>query len=272
MLIGTLEENFFDKLDMRAADLAAPNKLYLLIDGAFVPGLHKALAPELKSLLFAALPGCNAETADASPFLTPYVLQDKRMRRLLRRCSGWPMLSLIETPESLAQLSARLSAWCVVQADGMRFNFRFADTRRLPAIVQTLDSEQRTQFAGPATRWSYVNREGRWNELDVTGTSAEPAVNPLLNHRQFVALVDDSRADELLVMLGDRGYEVGKHPSISHARMGAALHAAVSAELADDDLHAWCTWLWQYAETHHDCAVIKAFQIWRNNSLEEKKE
>jgi hypothetical protein len=272
MLIDTFEENFFNKLDMRAAELAAPNKLYLLIDGAFVPGLHKTLASELKSLLFASLPGCNDETADASPFLTPYAPQDKRIRRLLRRCSGWPMVSLIETPESLAQLSARLSAWCVVEADGMRFNFRFADTRRLPAIGQTLGPEQRAQFVGPATRWSYVNRKGRWNVLDVTGASAEPASNPVLNDRQFATLVDDSLADELLVMLGDRGYEVGKHPSISHARMAAALHAAVSADLADDDLHVWCTWFWQYAEAQDNCAATEAFQTWRNNSLKEKKE
>lgn len=271
MLIDAFEENFFDKLDMQAAKLVAPTKLYLLIDGAFVPGLHKTLASDSKSLLFASLPGCNDETADASPFLTPYVPQDKRMRWLLRRCSRWPMLSVIETPESLAQLSARLSAWCLVEADGMRFNFRFADTRRLPAIVRTLGPEQRAEFTGPATDWSYVARDGSWRQLDVPGFGAEFADNPELDDLQFAALVDDSRADEALVRLGDRGYDVGKHPSVSHARVTAALGIAVSDALSNNDALDWCAWFWRHAEEHHDSSAQAAFQIWKNSFFMEKQ-
>ncbi|QOL51634.1 DUF4123 domain-containing protein [Massilia litorea] len=263
MLIDPFNEKFLDELDMRAAEMAAPNKLYLLIDGAFVPGLHKTLASEVKSLLFAYLPGFNDETADASPFLTPYVTQDKPMRRLLRRCSGWPMLSLIETPESLVELSARLSAWCVVEADGQRFNFRFPDTRRLPTIYQTLDATQRAKFAGPARRWSYVGREGAWAEFDVTAANAEPADNPALSERQFAALVDDSRADELLALFSDWGYELGKRPSVSHACVAAALHVAVSVKLPEDDVLPWCTWFWKHAKSHHDSAATVAFQTWQ---------
>jgi hypothetical protein len=267
MLIDAFNENFLDLLDTRAAEVSAPNRLYLLIDGAFVPGLHKTLTSECKSLLFASLPGCNDQAADASPFLTPYVPRDKRIRSLLRRCSGWPMLSVIETPESLTQLCARLSAWCVVEADGQRFNFRFPDTRRLPAISRTLDPSQRAQFAGPVVHWSYLSRQGRWDELDVIGTSAEPASNPVLSDQQFAALVDDSRADELLVLLGDRGYEVPKHPSTSHARVSSALRVAVAAALADDVGLSWCVWFWQYAHAHPDCSIEAAFQSWQNTFL-----
>lgn len=266
MLIDSFNENFLDELDARAAELAAPNKLYLLIDGAFVPGLHKLLASESKSLLFASLPGCNDETADASPFLTSYVPQDKPMRRLLRRCSGWPMLSLIETHETLAQLSTRLSAWCVVEADGQPFNFRFPDTRRLPAIFQTLDATQRAQFAGPVKCWSYVGRDGAWAELDVIAASAEPTDYPVLNERQVAALVDDSRADELLMMFRNWGNAVDKHPSLSHMRITRALRAGHMSDLADSELAAWCIWFWQ----HPDADVIEAFQTWKNIALTEK--
>jgi hypothetical protein len=271
MLIDAFEEDFFDKLDMQAAKLVAPTKLYLLIDGAFVPGLHKSLASDSKTLLFASLPGCNDETADASPFLTPYVPQDKRMRWLLRRSSRWPMLSLIETTESLAQLSARLSAWCVVEADGMRFNFRFADTRRLPAIVRTLSPEQRAQFTGPATGWSYVARDGSWSRLEVPGFGVELANGPVLDDLQFAALVDDSRADEALVRLGDRGYEVGKHPSVSHARVTAALRIAVSDALTNDDVLDWCAWFWRHAGAYPDASALAVFQIWKNSSFTENQ-
>ena len=270
MLIDAFKEDFFDTLDRRAAQQSAPNRLYLLIDGVFSPGLHKGVATECKALLFASLPGCNGETADASPFLTPYIPNDKRMHWLVRRCSGWPMLSLIETPESLAQLTARLSAWCVVEADGQRFNFRFPDTRRLPAIFRTLDAAQRAQFTGPVVRWSYINREGRWNELDVTSVNVEPVADPVLDGQQFAALVDDSRADEVLVLLGDRGYEVHKHPSVSHARVAAALPVAVSANLADEEVLDWCEWYWQHAEAGHDLSAQAAFQAWRATSFMEQ--
>jgi hypothetical protein len=68
---------------------------------------------------------------------------------LLDKCSGWPMMCAIETPESQAELAARLAAWCVVEVDDQRFNFRFPDTRRLPAIFDALTPTQRAEFAGP---------------------------------------------------------------------------------------------------------------------------
>jgi hypothetical protein len=262
MLIDSFNESFFQQLDMRAVELAASNTLYLLIDGAFVPGLHRMLAMESKSLLFASRPGCNDETADCSPFLTQYVPHDKRMRLFLSRCSGWPMVSLIETCESLVQLSNRLSIWCVVEADGQRFNFRFADTRRLPSIVRTLDAAQRAQFAGPATRYSYVDRTGNLNELDVPRSTTEPAAGPVLNDRQFASLVDDSQADELLLLLGDRGYKVNNRPSVGHARMTAAIQIAVSSELDESDVLSWCIWFLQHVEVHPDCTPTSAFETW----------
>ena len=272
MLIDAFHHNVFDELDQRAAGLVGPDKLYLLIDGAFVPGLHKMLTADCKALLFASRPACSDDAADASPFLTPYVPNDKRMRSLLPRCSGWPMLSLIQTSESLAQLSERLSAWCVIEADGQRFNFRFADTRRLPAIIRTLEPTQRAQFLGSATHWLYINRNGCWDEVDVKGAMAQPAINPVLNDGQFATLVDDSRVDEHLVLLGDRGYEVGKHPSVSHARMAAALQTATSVKLADDSLLSWCIWFWRYAQTQPNCVARMAFETWKTTSLLEKQQ
>lgn len=263
MLIDAFNEDCLDLLDTRAAELSFPNRLYLLIDGAFVPGLHKTLATEDKSLLFASLPGFSDNAADASPFLTPYLRDNKRMRSLLRRCSGWPMLSLIETPESLAQLAARLSAWCIVEADDQRFNFRFPDTRRLPTIFRTLNVAQRAQFAGPAARWSYISRDSGWRELDVKSVGAQPVTNPVLDSQQFAALVDDSRVDEILVLLGDRGHEVGKYPSVSYARVSAALLVAVPARLAEGEMLEWCEWYWRQAAAGHECSAKAAFQTWQ---------
>jgi hypothetical protein len=266
MLIDAFQEDFLDALDMRAVQSSASNGLYLLIDSVFVPGLHKTLATNDKELLFASLPGCSNEVADASPFLTPYIPRNKRMRSLLRRCRGWPMISLVETPEPFSQLAARLSAWCVVEADAQRFNFRFPDTRRLPAIFRTLDPMQRAQLAGPVTRWSFINREGSWDELQVTGVNAEAVSNPVLDGQQFAALVDDSRADEILVLLGDRGHAVSRHPSISHARVSAALRVAALGQLVNNEVLDWCEWYWRCAESGNNVAATAVFEAWRTTS------
>lgn len=133
--------------------LRHPDRPYVLVDAAFVPGLHKKLANDRKAILFASLPGCTEEAVDASPFVTLLDPADRALKALLLRCDRWPMLSVIATPESLQQLASRLSAWCVVEVDGQRFNFRFPDTRRLPAIFDTLSLTQRAQLLGPAKSW-----------------------------------------------------------------------------------------------------------------------
>jgi hypothetical protein len=263
MLIDTFAEDSLAVLTARAADLPPSHHLYLLVDGAFVPGLHKLLREDAKAILFESLPGCNDETRDASPFLTPLSLPDKTVVRLLKRCDGWPMVSAIETTETLRELAERLAAWCVVEADGQRFNFRFADTRRLPAIFNTLSALQRASFAGPAVRWSYVARDGRWRELEIDGASAEIATEPVLDQRQFSVLVDDSRVDEVMVRLADRGNAMHAHPSRSHALLISAIRAADAAKLDDQRLLDWCEWYWRNDALQDESATALSLNVWR---------
>ena len=263
MLIDTFSPDWLDDLYLRAEKVALPARQYILIDGAFVPGLHRMLASERKAVLFAALPGCTAEAADASPFLTLLEPGDRGMKKLLRRCERWPMVSVIETRESLAQLAGRLSAWCVVEVDSQRFNFRFPDTRRLPAIVDTLNPAQRAQFLGPASRWTYVARDGRWHALPVEGSDAGIADNPELDERQFATLAGDSHADELAVLLGDRGHEVYERPSRTHALLRCALLAAQTAGMDDHELTGWCEWFWQQDRLCENADAADMLHAWR---------
>lgn len=124
--------------------MQANTQPYLLIDGAFLPGLRRKLAALSPTLLFEFLPGCNDNTRDVSPLLLACM---PAALRWLERTSGWPMLSVIATRESQRQLAERLAAWCIIEADGQRFNFRFPDTRRLPAIFAALTSGQQAQMA-----------------------------------------------------------------------------------------------------------------------------
>ncbi|SFU88717.1 DUF4123 domain-containing protein [Pseudoduganella namucuonensis] len=244
MLIDSYNDNWLDHLNTRAARLEHDKRLYLLVDGVFVPGLHRhvAIATPANSpaLLFESLPGCSEAARDVSPFVMLYDATAKRLPALLAKCSGWPMVSAIETTESLEELAARLAAWCVVYADGQRFNFRFPDTRRLPGIFSALTPWQQGLLTGPASRWSYIGRNGEWMELSVPAIdSAIAEDSPELDDAQFGRMVGDSEADEVLVQLADRGY-VPKRPSRSHAIVSRALLAADAGKLDRELRVDWC--------------------------------
>ena len=266
MLIDAFSSDLFEEIDARAKNLDAGQHLHLLLDGAFSPGMHRTLDDDHKVLLFSLRPACSEEAKDVSPFVTPFDPANRKLRRLRDRCNRWPMLSVIETAEPFDQLAARLAAWCVVEADGQRFNFRFADTRRLPAIFNILNPRQRGEFAGPATRWLYVNRRGDWDEIRGDGHGESGAVDPVLDERQFAHLVDDSKADELLVLLRDRGHDVFGLPSRSHALLTIALRAALKRKLVDEDLLRWCEWFWKQDKLHEDSAAEALLQSWRTES------
>jgi hypothetical protein len=268
MLIDAFAQDWLDELDIRVAKVVVPNRLYVFLDGAFVPGLHKILADDCKAILFALLPGCTQQAMDASPFLMQSDPATQVMKSLLRQCNRWPMVSVIETPESLEQLARRLSAWCVVEADCQRFNFRFSDTRRLPAIFNTLNPLQRRYFIGPAVRWAYVARDGCWCELPVEPSNSDVAVDPVLDNHQFDILVDDSRTDELTVLLSDRGHEVSRHPSKSYKLLSSALRVARAEKLHDDDMFAWCEWYWKQDLLCEDSGMSDILRSWRAISSE----
>jgi hypothetical protein len=264
MLIDTFTDDLLEVLEVRAAHLRPPHHLYLLVDGAFVPGLHEMLEPSMKAVLFEALPVCSEAAKAVSPFLAPFKPADKKIARLCKRCNRWPMLSAVVTPESLHELSHRLASWCIVEVDGQRFNFRFSDTRRLPGIFKTLSVPQRVNLVGPALAWAYVSRNGRWCDLELDGASASIAAEPVLDQGQFAALVDDSRADELMVLLGDRGHTAYGQPARSHALVSTALQAAAEAKLKEEDLLNWCEWFWQRDQLQDLATATLSIEAWRS--------
>jgi hypothetical protein len=151
------------------------------------------------------------------------------------------MISAIETEETLEQLTARLASWCVIYADGQRFNFRFPDTRRLPGIFRALTVKQQAQLVGPALRWRYMDRCGLWVDLRLPDENL-PAVSdwPTLEPAQFGQMVGDSEPDEILLRLSDRGHSWPWRPSRCHAIVAAALMLADTVELEPQRRIDWC--------------------------------
>jgi hypothetical protein len=267
MLTDPFADNWLDALQQDFRSLTPAHKLHLLIDGAFVPGLHRRIAAGRKALLFDGLPGSGPDTLDVSPFILSFDPDDGDIRNLLLKCRGWPMVNVIETPEPWRDLAARLAAWCVIEADGQRFNFRFADTRRLPAILKTLTKTQRGRFAGPATCWRYMARHGAWEALALDGSNEEIASDPQLDDAQFGALVEDSRADEVLARLRPSPGRGSLRPSQAYALIASALTPASDAGLSDNDISEWCDWLWQQSKHDEPSNVSELFLMWRTHAL-----
>lgn len=245
MLIDTYEEDWLAGLNERAGQLDGMARIYLLIDGVFIPGLYrqvrKAMPAMEMRLLFETLPACSDKVRAVSPFLLPYDAASHGLGKVLELCSGSPMLSAIETEETLAQLAERLAAWCVIYSDGQRFNFRFPDTRRLPGIFSALHPDQRAQLAGPARRWSYIDRQGDWKELPVPMLDSPVAKDtPELDDEQFGAMVNDNEPDSMLVRISRRQHLPDRKPSYLYATISQALRVAQTQALESDLLIEWC--------------------------------
>jgi hypothetical protein len=217
LLIDEFAEGVLEELDAFAA-ASEKHNLYVLIDGAFDPGLQRRFIAELGGhalhLLFDDLPSVTEEVLDVSPFVFRYLPGNPAIRELLKRCSGLPMLSAIASPEPLQTLAERLSAWTIIASDGARFNFRFADTRRLPTILRMLRDEQLGAMVGPALAWHYVARTGQWAMATLSGASAP--VNPrpqTLDSEQFASMADDAEADAMLAGIKKSGHVFQGCPS-----------------------------------------------------------
>lgn len=276
MLVDPYDERWLERLVAPDRGATQTGAIFLLIDGVFVPGLHRRIKAVMSSidapsLLFECLPSCSDRTRDVSPFLVRYQPSNSRLRALLGKCSGWPMVSAIETAESQAELTARLAAWCVVEVDGQRFNFRFPDTRRLPTIFEALSADQRAAFAGPATSWSYIDRGGKWKELSVPGTACAITARPQLDDEQFAKLVNDSEADEVISILAYRGNAVGLH-SQQHATVSLALRVSHTAGLDPVSQVDWCESCLAEGQSRDECHLASRLPLWMAKNSQLTKE
>lgn len=243
MLIDPFQPDCQSELIRRHAALPPDVGLVLLIDGAFIPKLVRQLGNACKPiLLFELLPGCSKEARDVSPFLVSFDPGDKLLLRLLTRCSGWPMLSVLTTYESVEHLAKRLAAWCIVDVEGQSFNFRFPDTRRLPMIFEALTRQQRGELAGNAIGWHYIARNGNWSSLQLEASTIPLSVSdrPTLDETQFGKMLRDSEPDEMWVQLLDRGVRTHLLPSQRHALLVNALQVVDKNGLDYLLKIAWC--------------------------------
>lgn len=271
MLIDPYQAGWLAQLLEQYQRLSTGARLVMLIDGAFVPGLFRQLSGSRPVLLFESLPGCSEAVKDVSPFLVEFQPDGQELLRVLEQCDGLPMLSAIVTHESVEIFGQRLAAWCIVEIEGERFNFRFPDTRRLPAIFDTLTRQQQRSFVGNVASWRYIDRDGSWTDLRLDecgdGTAATTS-KAELNRVQFARLVGDSEADEIWARLQYRGVVWEGLPSRLHHVLITALELSRQHGLDDISTLRWCSSVVNDTGVDGGVSVAEAFWRWKKASTE----
>jgi Domain of unknown function (DUF4123) len=215
-MINAFDPQWLAQLDACAQAQTKPS--YLLMDGVFLEDalsfIRKWPLPvEPQNALFCERAHRDDAVFAASPWLLPYLPGSAETHELLAQCDALPGVICIQSDDAPPGLLSRLKRWTVVSCGDMQFNFRFTDTRRLPAIHRALSQSQRASLFGARDQWSFMNRQGKWEALQaldvVPGHGLLPSTTapwdelkaPELNDEQFAALLKDSEPDEVIAAI-----------------------------------------------------------------------
>lgn len=258
-LISEHEPGWLDTLreEIESLESTRPNVHVLaLIDCVFNERCHAAIRKyHLQSRsLYDLSASPSHELQAVSPTLVPLVpTEAPAWREVLRHTDGWPMLSMIVTPESLDDVARRLGAWCIVSADGQPFVFRFPDTRRLPGVVDVLTPEQHAAFFGPAIAWRFRTRSAQWAELSLPETALPISDEVKLSAEQCARLIGDSEADEVVAHLNIHDPSLIRQfkPAEAYSVVAHGLRRADFYGIADLDRLQWCRFYLQQPRLEH---------------------
>lgn len=250
-----------------------PAYCYVLLDQAFDPDFLNKLSRLL------GVPRQRAEDiyqntdlsglCPHSPCLLPLpdetTLRFSWLNQINAAAGNRPMQSFVVTPLNPIELKKRLSALLVVNTpDKQKYVLRFADSRILPLLFATLNTEQQAEiFDYPCTWWTF-DRTGSPIELfsaaHIAATSTEPAAPLNLSETQFSQLISaaepDSTIDQLFRIVPDtcRALE----PAQLYFKVTDALHHAYRMAIhhAEDKL-AYCIAALNINDSLHERDEIK---------------
>lgn len=143
---------------------------YALLDMAFAPEHREALPVPTLSLFEGRYRG--PDLTRLSPCLLPLPdlgadPQRSCWQKIMRLSSGKPMLSVLVSSSSAAEVAAHLTRqWDAVSAGGESWLLRLADSRVLPVLASVMHHDQRKRLVGGLRHWYYGTRQGRWAALE----------------------------------------------------------------------------------------------------------
>lgn len=155
--------------------------------------------------------------------------QETWLRWLFGACEGKPMLSIIASALDINHLEQHLRPYLIaITPDTVEWPVRWADTRILPALLESITQEQHEHLLGPLYHWWSVRRDGsliNWHG----GAQARPIPAQFdklpLSDIAFASLVDTAEADAILANLHD------VQPDLFHSGTPAECHTRVARHL-----------------------------------------
>lgn len=195
--------------------VATANPVFALLDGSMLePARFKVLDGLLRDLE-PALAGTPFEVyGQQGPQLWLIESIDpEQLSNLLRYTDGIPCLSFIVGRQSTLQLKGAL-AWLAKADTGeaLPMHCRFADTRMLPSLLESLEPDQSGELARGVIEWAWVGREGRLQRREIA--AADPMESPShnkpfqLDAQQFGLLLQRAEPDMVFQMLADNMSDV----------------------------------------------------------------
>lgn len=144
---------------------------------------------------------------NAAPWLMPFDLDltgQVQLKKILRHCRGRPMLSFIASREPIAAIVEEWSGlhW-VNTLDDQKMLMRFADTRILPILCQTLSPDQLAAFTRHIEVWSYINREGQLKDAPLPPPGICAARYIHLSQDQLNLLMQLSEPDAVIDLIAE---------------------------------------------------------------------
>ena len=154
----------------------------------------------------------------------------REVTTLIRRTGDAPAISWIQTTATLAELQQLAGYLSQVRIEDRRapMHCRFADTRVLPHLLESLSPAQQRRVANVVAQWHWFDRRGspvRWLVDPINQTSPDPDANLRLDIGQFRHMRRRSEADAIFKLL------VEQTPTLVPEGERGRFHAELSTTL-----------------------------------------
>ena len=144
----------------------------------------------------------------AAPWLMPITSDEdgkQLLTKLVRHCSGRPMLSFVSTCLTAQQMC---EAWAnlhwLEDEDGLRMLLRFADTRILTALQAVLTCQEWAAYTTPLTTWMLIDREGKLAKVTMGGETIPTTGSKVtISQSQIDKLLRIAEPDYVIDLLED---------------------------------------------------------------------
>lgn len=170
------------------------------------------------------------------------------LQLLLRKTDGRPALSFIAARNGAEMLFQPLFWLAVANTDDeQEFHCRFADTRVLPVLLESLNPLQRDVLAREIAEWMWIARDAklckRAFQLPIAASSDGAPESFDVDAAQYTSLINSAEPDMIFQMIAEEMPDIlpDEAPHATHERLVRLLDGARGRGIQDfPDLFQYC--------------------------------